>query len=181
MSTRSPYNNESLSDNEIQINKLKKPSLQRVPSLDLKKIKSLPRNKSADNLRSDEISKLLKSYRETYDDIEDIKRKLIIIESCVKYEDFELRKEIKEIRNHVNSLISDSQRTPRMMSRCDAIVGNTQNMLSAVKELDLKMQILSDNNNEILTTLASMSYDISIMKCQIKALEPVKISFLNDY
>ena len=69
---------------------------------------------------------LLRSYRETYDDIADIKRKLAIIESCVKYEDFELRKEIKEIRNHVDSLISDSQRTARMLSRCDAIVGNTQ-------------------------------------------------------
>jgi hypothetical protein len=156
----------------------RKPSLHRVPSLDLNKIpKSLSRNKSVDNLQSDDIANLIRSYRETYDDIADIKRKLVIIESCVKYEDFELRKEIKEIRNHVDSLISDSQRTPRMISRCDAIVGNTQGILSAIKELDSKMTMLTETNTDIFTTLASLNYDISIMKCQLKAFEPVKISF----
>jgi hypothetical protein len=180
--------NKDLQKEETKTDKTeKKGKLQRVPSLDLDKVNkmvsrnNLTRNKSVDSIQSDEISKLLRSYRETYDDIEDIKHKLAIIESCVKYEDFELRKEIKEIRNHVDSLISESQRTPRMISRCDAIVGNTQGILSAIKQLDLKVQVLNDNNTEILTTLASMSYDISIMKCQIKALEPVKISFLDDY
>lgn len=160
----------------------KKPSLQRVPSLDLEKVaKTLPRNRSADNIKLDDMATLLRSYRETYDDIADIKRKLAIIESCVKYEDFELRKEIKEIRNHVDSLISDSQRTPRMLSRCDAIVGNTQGILSAIKGLDANIQVLTDNNSEIITTLSSLSYDISVMKCQIKGLEPVKISFMDGY
>jgi hypothetical protein len=73
----------------------------------------------------------------------DIKQPLVITDDQL------LHKELKTISHRVNSLISDSERTPRVLSRCDAIVGNTQAILTGINELDAQLKDLSDNIKDI--------------------------------
>lgn len=135
------------------------------PPLNLEPVK-LQRSKSFDNV--DGFEKLLKSHRETYEDIEDIKKKLSIIQSSVKYDDADIRKELKEILEHVNSLVSESDRAPRVLSRCDAIVGNTQGILTKLQDLNDGFKILKKDSNirhsVMVSMLSELTRDVSLMK-----------------
>jgi hypothetical protein len=91
---------------------------------------------------SNSIRQILTHHRKTLIEIETIKSQLEVIRSCVFLEDLKIGNEIVEIKKQVHSIFKEIESTPRLLSRCDATVGNTQMILSRL--IDTKKEIVEN-------------------------------------
>lgn len=117
------------------------------------------------------IDELLKTNRETSQVIEEIRQSLDIIKKSVN-SDEKIRKELKEIRNRIHRLIPVSE-SPKTISRCDAIVGNTQMIISNIHKLSKKED---ERYVSIISMISSLSIDVSRIQNDIDKLNSLLTS-----
>jgi len=143
-----------------------------IPSLDF------------DKLEEKDLCEFLKTNRKTNEVVEDIKIDLDVIKSFVtndKERDAQISKELQEISKKISSLIQAE--SPRMLSKCDAIVGNTQSLIVNINKVNNKLdEVIEDIDKKhctILNLLISMSRDISLLQCSIEEIIQKRKDFLS--
>ncbi len=160
----------------------------RVPSLDFTELKdniivergsssegSRGNTGSDDNSDFSELSEILKSNRETHDVIEEIKVDLDIIKSSIFKDrcfNKDLKEELKEIKNRITVIIPDS---PKTLSKCDAIVGNTQMLMGSINRLELSINDIGKINTDhylgLLSCIMSLNRDVDRIQMDINDLK----------
>jgi hypothetical protein len=110
--------------------------------------RSNPETNEEKESANSEMGELLTTNRETSKMIKEIKKDLDMIKVRVFTDDIDIRKELKEIKREVSGIIIPE--SPKMISRCDAIVGNTQSMLT-------NMNKILSSNKKIAESLIDIS------------------------
>jgi hypothetical protein len=131
--------------------------------------------------RQKSLQRMLVEYGTTRKLVENINLKLDEIREKALYENSSKREgspisdSLERFQEHLDSLISSQERTPRILSRCDAVVGNTQVILKKIEQLgaDIKghdacvIAMLSTAN----MGMSMMNNRITKMSRQIEHLE----------
>lgn len=138
----------------------------RVPSLNLTIVKSENINKlqvkatrgnrrgSEGDITNESVrnSRIFTQHQETLREIETIKSQLEVIRSCVLLDDLKIGSEIVEIKKQVQNIFKEIENTPRLISRCDATVGNTQMILSRM--IEHKKEIIENVSQNITQNIS---------------------------
>jgi hypothetical protein len=151
-----------------------------VPSLDFTKIKKRRNSDSEINthhktLKRKDIDDVIAKHKETCLFIKEIRDKLENVKSnSIFFDDFETHKTIKDILEKISILESGNEKTPRLVSRCDAMVGNTQLIITSTKKsLDYLKAIDEEAEQHDIVTITMLSdlfKEIHEIKTELKKI-----------
>lgn len=151
-----------------------------VPSLDFSKIKQRRNSDSEINthhktLKRKNIDEVIAKHKETCIFIKEIRDKLENVRTNFVYKDeYETHKIIKDILEKISILENGNEKTPRIISRCDAMIGNTQLIMSSVKKsLDYIKSIDEEAEQHdiiTITMLTDLFKEIHEIKLELKKL-----------
>lgn len=151
----------------------------KIPSLDFTKLKKR-RNSDSEILthrtsKRKNIDEVIQKHRETCRYIKEIRDKLDVMNALITLDETGVHKTMKEIRDQLSTFELCSDKTPRFMSRCDALVGNTQSILSNSKIILDYMKHIDEEAEQhdiiTMTLLNDMYKEIVDMKLKIQQLE----------
>lgn len=133
--------------------------VRRVPSLNIPNSEPSPssidrrvsESDIEDNTERTYFRLLLDEYKNITKEVNEIKETVSILKECILFEELNIGSEIKNIRKDLYSLVVDFSKTPRMLSRCDAAVGNTQMLINRFEKMRKEMtddkNIMNNMNN----------------------------------
>lgn len=156
----------------MEIIKTKK-TIKEIPLLDFKKLKH--RRSNSDGIsRNDNIdlSDLLKTNRQTTEVIKEIRVDLDMIRKYLVI-NFNISSELKEIKKCVT--VFDVPESPKTLSKCDAIVGNTQSIIRILIRVEETLNQVSKYNTEhyisLMSLIISLNRDVDRLQRDIDKIK----------
>lgn len=153
----------------------------KIPSLDFTKLKRIQRRNSDSEILTHRTSKrknideVIQKHRETCRYIKEIRDKLDMMNALITLDESGVHATMKQIRDQLSNFELCSDKTPRFMSRCDALLGNTQNILSNSKNILDYIKHMDEEAEQhdiiTMTLLNDMYKEIVDMKIKIQQLE----------
>lgn len=144
-----------------------------IPALDLSKINKRihKRSNSDTEILSNKTGKrkniddVIQKYKKTCLLIKEMHTNLEKIKKS-HYDESELYEAIKEIKDKISNLEKEPRDTPRVLSRCDALVGNTR--------------ITLENTQAIIVSSKNIIKYLSTMDEEIEQHDMITVTVLND-
>lgn len=147
----------------------------RVTELKLKRRNSDSEINTNRTVKRKNIDEVIQKHKETCKFIQEIHNKLDTIQKNSLADELELNKTMKDIRDRILNLENGADKTPRMVSRCDAMVGNTQLIITNTKSV---LEYLKNIDEEAtthdivtMTILNDIYKEITDLKNDVKRLE----------
>ncbi len=156
--------------------KNKKFGLSKVPSLDFGLNLELDPNKTAPELKmvkSKSVDSLVLESRKINLLVKDLKEILNEIKATIIYNDADIIKDIASIKYDVHNILTSSDRSPRMLSKIDAVVANSQLLIS---RFDDRSKVLSA---EIVTHDRTVVNSLTNLTVQLMQIEE-KMDLLSE-
>jgi hypothetical protein len=152
-----------------------------VPSLDFTKIKQRRNSDSEINthhktLKRKNIDDVIAKHKETCLFIKEIRDRLEILKSnsIFSNESETTHKTIKDILEKISIIESGNEKTPRLVSRCDAMIGNTQLIITTTKKSLDYLKSIDDEAEQhdivTITMLSDLFKEIHEIKTELKKI-----------
>jgi len=142
--------------------KSKKPhlTLARVPSLNFepgsRKFKSLSESQTI--VKREGVGNLTVELHKIDTSIEEVKKILNEMKSCIIRDDTDIGQEITSIKIDVHNILTSSDRSPRVLSKVDAVVANSQLLISHFDDKsDALTEDIINRDNVVVETLMSLT------------------------
>jgi DNA repair ATPase RecN len=152
----------------------------KIPILDLSKTKKLQRRNSDSEILTNRtvkrknIDDVIQKHRETCKFIKEIHDKLEVVNTLITYDEVGIHQTMKEIRDKLSNFEACQEKTPRFMSRCDAMIGNTQviithtkNLMDYLKNIDYEAE---QHDTITMTLLNDICKEISDIKTNVRKI-----------
>nr|QBK85834.1 MAG: hypothetical protein LCMAC101_04290 [Marseillevirus LCMAC101] len=145
-------------------------TLARVPSLNFepgsRKFRSLSDAQTI--VKRDSAGNLILEYHKIDESIKEVKKILNEMKTCIIRDDTDIGQDITSIKMDVHNILTSSERSPRMLSKFDAVVANSQLLLS---HFDDKTDALSENivnrDSVIVDTLIDLSRSVEDLNTKV--------------